>query len=131
MPINDELANSIGHFGKTGWGFPMSRRLRQRRVISTASPGRHLLLTRWRSIVSEDSCAKLASVNACGLIPESAVDLWATVPRNAGVVLLLEDAGASWTQVPQQQFFGTEAGSLIRHGHARVLDYGATGPSFG
>jgi len=124
----------IGHFGKTGvWGFPYVPDAFGSDVwISEQPPGPAVIFYSrdgGRSF-QKIPAPKLASVNACGLIPESAVDLWADCPTGMQESFFFsKDAGASWTQVPQQQFFGTGGGFFDPvTATLAFLDYGATGP---
>jgi len=73
---------------------------------------------------------ELGSVNACGLIPESAVALWAECPTGMQESFFYsKNAGTSWTQIPQQQFFGTGGGFFDPvSASLGYLDYGAMRP---
>jgi hypothetical protein len=64
------------------------------------------------------------------LIPESAVDLWAECPTGMQVSFFFsKDAGATWTPIPQQQFFGTAGGYFDpATSNLAYLDYGGTAP---
>lgn len=124
----------IGHSAKTGvWGFPYVPAAYGNEVwISEQPPGSAIIF------YSRDGgrsfqkllTPKLGSVNACGLIPESAVDLWAECPTGMQVSFFFsKDAGTSWTQVPQQPFFGTGGGFFDAvSASLGYLDYGATRP---
>jgi len=124
----------IGHSAKTGsWGFPyVPAALGSEVWISEQPPGTAVIF------YSRDggrtfqklTTPKLASVNACGLIPESAVALWADCPTGMQESFFFsKDAGATWTPVPQQPFFGTGGGVFDPVSTSLAyLDYGATRP---
>jgi photosystem II stability/assembly factor-like uncharacterized protein len=124
----------IGRSAKTGvWGFPYVPAAFGSDVwISEQPPGPAVIFysrdggRSFRKLTTP----KLGSVNACGLTPESAVTLWADCPTGMQESFLFSnDAGASWTQVPQQQFFGTGGGYFDPvSATLAYLDYGATGP---
>jgi hypothetical protein len=124
----------IGRFGKTGvWGFPYVPAAFGSEVwISEQPPGPAVIFYSrdgGRSF-QKIPAPKLGSVNACGLTPESAVALWADCPTGMQESFFFSnDAGTSWTQVPQQQFMGTGGGFFDPATTALAyLDYGATGP---
>jgi hypothetical protein len=124
----------IGHSAKTGvWGFPYVPAAYGSEVwISEQPPGPAVIF------YSRDSgrsfqkliTPELGSVNACGLIPESAVALWAECPTGMQESFFYsKNAGTSWTQIPQQQFFGTGGGFFDPvSASLGYLDYGAMRP---
>ena len=124
----------IGRSPKTGvWGFPYVPAAFGSNVwISEQPPGPAVIFfsrdggRSFRKLTTP----KLGSVNACGLTPESAVALWADCPTGMQESFFFSnDAGASWTQVPQQQFMGTGGGFFDPATTTLAyLDYGATSP---
>ena len=124
----------IGHSRKTGvWGFPYVPDAFGRDVwISEQPPGPAVIFhsrNGGRSFMKLLT-PKLGSVNACGLIPESATALWADCPTGMQESFFFsKDAGTSWIQVPQQQFFGTGGGFFDPvTATLAYLDYGAKNP---
>jgi len=124
----------IGHSAKTGlWGFPYVPAAFGSEVwISEQPPGAAIIFYSrdgGRSF-QKLTTPKLGSINACGLIPESAVAIWADCPTGMQESFFFSsDAGASWTQVPQKQFFGTGGGYFDPvSASLAFLDYGATRP---
>ncbi len=124
----------IGHSPKTGvWGFPYVPAAFGSEVwISEQPPGEAVIFysrNGGRSF-QKITTPKLGSVNACGLIPESAVALWADCPTGMQESFFFsKDAGATWTPVPQQPFFGTGGGFFDPVSTSLAyLDYGATRP---
>lgn len=124
----------IGRSPKTGlWGFPYVPAAYANEVwISEQPPGAAVIFysrnggRTFRKLTTP----KLGSVNACGLIPESAIALWAVCPTGMQESFFFSsDAGSSWTQVPQQQFMGTGGGYFDPVSTTLAyLDYGATRP---
>jgi hypothetical protein len=124
----------IGHSPKTGvWGFPYVPAAFGSEVwISEQPPGEAVIFysrNGGRSF-QKITTPKLGSVNACGLIPESAVALWADCPTGMQESFFFsKDAGATWTPVPQQPFFGTGGGFFDPVSTSLAyLDYGTTRP---
>jgi hypothetical protein len=72
----------------------------------------------------------LSSVAGCTLSAESARALWAECPTGMQVSFAFSaNSGASWTPVPQHQFFGTGGGSFDPVSSTLAyLEYGGTGP---
>ena len=124
----------IGHFGKTGvWGFPYVPDAFGSDVwISEQPPGVAIVFYSRNGGRSFQKLLtpKLGSVNACGLIPESATALWADCPTGMQESFFFsKDAGTSWIQVPQQQFMGTGGGFFDPvTATLAYLDYGAKSP---
>ena len=126
----------IGRSSRTGlWGFPYVPAAYGNEVwISEQPPGAAVIFysrdggRTFRKLTTP----KLGSVNACGLIPESSNALWAVCPTGMQESFFFSsDAGSSWTQVPQQQFFGTGGGYFDPVSTTLAyLDYGATRPLF-
>jgi hypothetical protein len=123
----------IGHSAKTVWGFPYVPAAYGSEVwISEQPPGSAVIFYSrdgGRSF-QKLTTPKLGSVNACGLIPESAVALWAECPTGMQESFLFsQNAGKSWTPVPQQAFYGTGGGFFDAVSTTLAfLDYGATRP---
>jgi len=123
----------IGRSGKLVWGFPYVPAAWGNDVwISEQPPGPAVIFvsrdggTSFNRVVTP----KLGSVNSCALIPESAVTLWAECPTGMQVSFFFStDAGATWSSIPQEQFFGTAGGFFDpATSNLAYLDYGATGP---
>ena len=121
----------IGHSRKTGaWGFPYVPDAFGSDVwISEQPPGPAVIFYSRNGGRSFQKLLtpKLGSVNACGLIPESATALWADCPTGMQESFFFsKDAGTSWIQVPQQQFMGTGGGFFDPvTATLAYLDYGA------
>ena len=123
----------IGRSGKLVWGFPYVPGAFGDDVwISEQPPGPAVIFvsrdggTSFKRVVTP----KLVSVNACALIPETAVNLWAECPTGMQVSFFFStDAGTTWSSIPQEQFFGTAGGFFDPVTSNRAyLDYGAAGP---
>jgi len=124
----------LGHFGKHGvWGFPYVPAASGNQVwISEQPPGSAIIFysrdggKTFRKLVTP----QLASVNACGLIPESTTALWAACPTGMQESFFFsKNAGTSWTSVPQRPFFGTGGGFFDPvSASLAFLDYGASRP---
>ncbi len=123
----------IGRSGKLVWGFPYVPAAFGNDVwISEQPPGPAVIFisrdggTSFKRIVTPT----LGSVNSCGLIPESAVNLWAECPTGMQMSFFFsKDAGTTWSSIPQEQFFGTAGGFFDpATSNLAYLDYGGTGP---
>jgi hypothetical protein len=124
----------LGHSGKEGvWGFPYVPAAFGNEVWISEQPPDLAVIFYSRdggTSFQKFTTAKLASVNACGLTPVSTNALWAQCPTGMQESFFFsENAGSSWTAIPQQPFFGTGGGFFDPvSATLAYLDYGATGP---
>jgi hypothetical protein len=126
-------AMPIGHSGKYLWGFPYVPAVFGSDVWISEQPQGLPIVFYSRNdgrTFSKLTTPKLGSVNACGLVAKSLLDLWAACPTGMEESFFFSrDGGVTWSAVPQHQFSGTGGGAFdAATSNLAFLDYGGTGP---